>query len=196
MYVKWWWNTGRVLQWAVPHPSGSLQEKKIPAVFMTSATHTGSLIAASLLRGEEIDYLKAFPSRPHFHVPFPLRCAPSAFPSCLIILSIKSPPPPHPTDEWKSTRVCFSIWMCNKCVKRAMAKCKEMVKEKDKTLRSVGGEIKPWKLENDIKEWRQKVRPSPWLAFCLVVRRMWRPLCSASAFAQMVSNSAQIQRLL
>lgn len=168
MYVKWWWNSGRVLQWAVPHPSGSSQEKKIPAVFMTSTTHTGILIAASLLRGEEIDYLKASPSRPHFHVPFPLRCTPSFFPSCLIILSIKSfpppashgfPPPPHPMDERKSTRVCFSIWMCNKwCVKRATAKCKEMVKEKDKTLRSVGDEIKPIKLENDIKEWWQKVR--------------------------------------
>lgn len=119
MYVKWWWNTGRVLQWAVPHPSGSSQEKKIPAVFMTSATHTGILIAASLLRGEEIDYLKASPSRPHFHVPFPLLCAPSFFPSCLIILSIKSPPTPRITcfsptntsNRWKKIYACLLFYM-------------------------------------------------------------------------------------
>lgn len=44
--------------------------KKIPAVFMTSATHTGILIAVSLPRGEEIDYLKASPTPAYFHMPF------------------------------------------------------------------------------------------------------------------------------
>lgn len=60
-------------------PIRKLREKKIPAVFMTSVTHTGILIAVSLLWGEEIDYLKAFPTSAYFHVPFPQPLAFSSF---------------------------------------------------------------------------------------------------------------------
>lgn len=84
MYVKWWWNAGRVLQWAVLHPSGN-SGKKIPAVFMTSATHTGILIAVSLLWGEEIDYLKASPTPAYFHMPFPSPSCVQSFLSFLLV---------------------------------------------------------------------------------------------------------------
>lgn len=113
MHVKWWWNTGRVLQWAVPHPSGSSQEKKIPAVFMTSATHTGILIAASLLRGEEIDYLKASPNRPHFHVRSFFLSLLSDYsvhqvisPSCITWFS-----PTTTSNRWKKMYACLLFYV-------------------------------------------------------------------------------------
>lgn len=125
----------------------------------------------------------------------------SFFPSCLIILSIKSfhPPascvPPATTSEgWKKMYVfafLFGDVTNDVFLKKAEAKCKERGKEKDKT---VSDEIKPLRWENDIKEWRQKVRQIVTDSSFLLSRQKdvtGYLLCSC-VFAQMVSDSAEI----